>query len=84
MRQAGNTVIVEGRRGLAEITIPPGTEALIEQLPLVTPERRAIDALRREMVRFGLNHAETQPRLTIRQRGASGTLSVQVRLRAKA
>ncbi|HRI83278.1 MAG TPA: heparinase II/III family protein, partial [Opitutaceae bacterium] len=84
IRQAGNTVIVEGRRGLAEITIPPGTEALIEQLPLVTPERRAIDALRREMVRFGLNHAETQPRLTIRQRGASGTLSVQVRLRAKA
>ncbi|MEY3775836.1 MAG: hypothetical protein RLZZ129_2616 [Verrucomicrobiota bacterium] len=84
MRQEGNTVIVEGRRGLAEITIPPYTQAVIEQLPLVTPERRAIDALRREMVRFGLNHAETQPRLTIRQRGASGTMSVQVRLRAKA
>lgn len=83
MRQEGNTVIIEGRRGRAEITVPAGTEAVIEQLPLVTPERRAIDALRREMVRFGLNHAETQPRLTIRQRGASGTLSVQVRLRAK-
>jgi len=84
MRREGNTVIIEGRRGRAEITVPAGTEAVIEQLPLVTPERRAIDALRREMVRFGLNHAETQPRLTIRQRGASGTLAVQVRLRAKA
>ncbi len=83
MRRAGDKVIIEGRRGLAEITIPPGTEALIEQLPLMNPARRAIDELRRELVRFGIRHAETQPRLTIRQRGKSGTLRVAVKLKLK-
>jgi len=33
-----------------------------------------------ETVRFGLLHADTQPRLTIRQRGRSGTLRVEVKL----
>jgi hypothetical protein len=83
MRREGDKVIIEGRRGVAEITIPAGTEAVIEQLPLMNPARRAIDELRREMVRFGLHHAETQPRLAIRQRGASGTLRVAVKLRLK-
>lgn len=83
MRQVGDKVIIEGRRGLAEITIPPGTEAILEQLPLMNAERRAIDELRREMVRFGIRHADTQPSLTIRQRGCSGTLRVAVRLVCK-
>ena len=83
MRREGNKVIIEGRRGIAEITIPAGTEAVIELLPLVNAARRAIDEQRREIVRFGLRHAETQPRLTIRQRGASGTLRVAVKLLLK-
>ncbi len=83
MRREGEKVIIEGHRGIAEITIPAGTEATLEQLPLMNPARRAIDELRRELVRFGLRHAETQPRLTIRQRGTSGTLRVAVQLRLK-
>jgi hypothetical protein len=80
MRREGDVIIITGRRGRAEITLPADTEARIEQLPLLNPDRRAIDLQRREMVRFGINHAETQPRLTIRQRGAAGKLVVRVRL----
>ncbi len=80
MRREGDKVIITGRRGRVEITIPAGTEAAIEQLPLMNDERRAIDKLRPELVRFGLAHADTQPRLTIRQRGRSGTLRVPVKL----
>jgi hypothetical protein len=83
MRREGDRIIIEGRRGRAEIAIPAGTEAVIEQLPLMNPARRAIDELRRELVRFGLRHADTQPRLTIRQRGQSGTLRVAVTLSLK-
>lgn len=83
MRREGDTIVIEGRRGRAVLSLPPGTEATVEELPLLNPERRAVDELRREMVRFGLNHAETQPRLTIRQRGQSGTLRVAVRLSLK-
>jgi len=84
MRREGDRVIITGRRGRVEITIPAGTEAAIEQLPLMNDERRAIDKLRPELVRFGLAHADTQPRLTIRQRGRSGTLRVPVKLIPKA
>ena len=80
MRREGDKIVIEGRRGRAEITIPPGTEAVIEELPLMDPARRAIDELRRELVRFGLRHAATQPRLSIRQRGQAGTLRVAVKL----
>ena len=80
MRRVGDRVIITGRRGRAEITLPPDTEAVLEQLPLMDPARRAVDELRRELVRFGLNHDTTQPRLSIRQRGRSGTLRVAVRL----
>jgi hypothetical protein len=84
MRREDDKVIIAGRRGLVEITLPEGTEASIEQLPLLNADRRAIDELRRELVRFGINHADTQPRLTIRQRGSSGILRVAVRLSCKA
>ena len=83
MRREGDKVIIEGRRGRAEIALPEGTEASIEQLPLLNAERRTIDELRRELVRFGIRHADTQPRLTIRQRGKSGTLRVAVKLSRK-
>ena len=84
MRREGDKVIIEGRRGTVEITITTGTEAIIEQLPLINAGRRAIDQQRREIVRFSLGHADTQPRLTLRQRGTSGTLRVAVKLRLKA
>jgi len=80
MQREGDRVIITGRRGRVEITIPAGTEAAIDYLPLMNDERRAIDKLRPELVRFGLAHADTQPRLTIRQRGRSGTLQVAVKL----
>ncbi|MFI5356349.1 MAG: hypothetical protein ACHQ4G_03340 [Opitutales bacterium] len=80
MRREGDRIVITGRRGRAEILVPPGTEAVIEHLPLMNPARREIDRLRREMVRFGLQHAETQPRLTIRQRGTCGILRVRVEL----
>lgn len=83
MQREGEKVIITGRKGVIEITIPPDTEAVIEQLPLMNAERRAIDEQRRELVRFGIDYASTQPRLTIKQRGRSGTLKIDVRLRLK-
>ncbi len=43
MRRQGDKVIIEGRRGIVEITIPAGTEAVIEELPLLNAARRALD-----------------------------------------
>lgn len=83
MRREGDVVTIEGRRGVVELVIPPGTDAVIEELPLMNAGRRAIDEQRRELVRFGLRHADTQPRLSIRQRGASGELRVQVKLKRR-
>ena len=68
------------RRARAELRLPEGVEAVLEQLPLMDPRRRATDEQRREMIQFGWAHAETQPRLTLRQRGRSGTLRVEVKL----
>jgi len=83
MRLEQNRVIITGRRGEMEISVPLDTEANIEQLPLMNDERRAIDEQRREMVRFGIKHADTQPRLTIKQRGRSGVLKIEVRLKIR-
>jgi hypothetical protein len=81
MKLDGNRVIITGRRAIATLTLPADVEADIEQLPLLDPRRRSIDLQRREMQQFGWDHAATQPRLTVRQRGRSGTLSIEVRLR---
>lgn len=81
MKLDGNRVIITGRRAIATLTLPANVEAEIEQLPLLDPRRRSIDLQRREMQQFGWDHAATQPRLTVRQRGRSGTLSIEVRLR---
>jgi hypothetical protein len=83
MRLEAGKVLIEGRRGRAEITIPPGAEAELDHVPLMNAGRRAIDEQRREMVRFGLRHADFQPRLRVRQRGRTGTLRVEVRLISK-
>jgi hypothetical protein len=76
----GRRVIIQGRRARAELLLPEDVEAVLEQLPLMDPRRRATDEQRREMIQFGWAHAETQPRLSLRQRGKSGTLRVEVRL----
>jgi hypothetical protein len=76
----GRRVTLQGRRARAELLLPEGVEAVVEQLPLMDPRRRATDEQRRELIQFGWAHAETQPRLTLRQRGKSGTLRLEVRL----
>jgi hypothetical protein len=76
----GRRVVIQGRRARAELTLPEGVEAVVEQLPLMDPRRRWIDEQRREMLQYGWAHAETQPRLTVRQAGRSGTLRIEVRL----
>ncbi len=80
IRLEGRKVIIPGRRARAELQLPEGVEAVIEQLPLMDPRRRATDEQRRELIQFGWAQAETQPRLTLRQRGQSGTLRVEVKL----
>ena len=79
----GNRAIIEGRRAKAVLTFPDGVEAIVEELPLMDPGRRAIDEQRRDIIQFGWTHAETQPRLTLRQRGRTGTLRVDVHLYLK-
>ncbi|MEO6875821.1 MAG: heparinase II/III family protein [Opitutaceae bacterium] len=80
MRLEGDRVIITGRRARAELRFPAGIEAQIDQLPLQDPRRTAVEQDRRDLVQFGWAHAETQPRLTLRQRGQSGTLRVEVKL----
>ena len=76
----GHKVTIQGRRARAEFTVPEGIEAVVEQLPLMDPRRRATDEQRREYIQYGWSHAETQPRLTLRQRGRAGTLRLEVKL----
>jgi hypothetical protein len=83
MRLEGNRVFIEGRRATAEITLPPGVEAQIDQLPLQDPRRTAVEQGRRDLIQFGWKLPETQPRLTLKQAGRSGTLRVTVRLALK-
>jgi hypothetical protein len=79
MRLEKGRVVIEGRRARAELVIPAGVEARLEELPLLDPRRTAVEA-RWEVIQFAWKHAATQPRLTLRQRGRSGTLRVQVQL----
>ncbi|MBP6506526.1 MAG: heparinase II/III family protein [Opitutaceae bacterium] len=79
MRVADGRVIIEGRRARAELIVPPEVEILLEELPLQDPRRTAIEE-RWEVKQFGWQHAATQPRLTLRQRGRRGTLRIEVQL----
>lgn len=83
MHREGDKVVITGKRGRMEITIPADTEAILEELPLLNPARRAMDDQRTEHARFGYDYEETQPRLTIRQRGRQGTLRIKVQLTLK-
>ncbi len=49
----GNRVVIQGRRARAELTLPEGVEARVEQLPLMDPRRRATDEQRRELIQYG-------------------------------
>ncbi len=80
MRIEGDRVIITGQRATAELRIPAGVEASIEQLPLQDPRRTAVEQDRRDIIQFGWQHAETQPRLTLKQAGKSGTLRIEVKL----
>jgi hypothetical protein len=80
IRLEGRRVVIQGRRARAEFDVPEGVEAVIEQLPLMDPRRRATDEQRREHIQYAWSHAETQPRLTLSQRGRSGTLRIEVHL----
>jgi len=80
MRIEGDRVIITGRRATAILRIPAGVEAAIDQLPLQDPRRTAVEQDRRDIIQFGWALAETQPRLTLRQSGKSGTLRVEVKL----
>ena len=97
LRREGNRILIEGRRARAELLIPPGVEAELEELPLQDPRRTRVDnvyhgasnrtlesvAAQTRGSLFGWSHAATQPRLTLRQAGRSGTLRVEVRLDLK-
>jgi hypothetical protein len=80
MRIDGNRVLIEGRRATAELTFPAGVEAQLDYLPLQDPRRTEAEQARRDTAQFGWAHAETQPRLTLRQSGKSGQLCITVRL----
>lgn len=81
MRLEGNRVIITGRRATAELTLPDGVEARIDELPLQDPQRTLVEQDRRDIIQFGWKLAATQPRLTIRQPGSQGTLQITVKLR---
>jgi hypothetical protein len=97
MRREGDRVIIEGRRARAELLIPAGVEVEIDELPLQDPRRTCVDsvyhgasnrrldsvAAQKHGSLFGWSHAATQPRLTLRQAGRSGTLRVEVRFSLK-
>ncbi len=83
IRLEGRQAIIEGRRATAVLTFPEDVEAQVDEMPLMDPRRTAVEA-RWEVIQYAWKHAATQPRLTLRQRGRSGTLRVNVKLTLKA
>jgi hypothetical protein len=75
--------VIEGRRGRAVLTWAEGIEATVEQLPLEEPVWKKVMQERKEQFLVTTLHAETQPRLSLTQRGQSGRLVVHVRLEVK-
>jgi len=72
--------VITGRRGRAILTWDAGVEAAVEQLPLEEPVWKTVMQERKEHYLVATLHAETQPRLTLTQRGLSGKLEVRVKL----
>ena len=81
---ANRRIVIEGRRGRAVLEYPADCAAAIDHLPLMNDRQRAIDQERMDMAAFVYPHADTQPILSITQRGSKGRLTVRVHLERKA
>jgi hypothetical protein len=77
---ANQRVVIDGRRGRAVLEYPEDCAAAIDYLPLMSDKQRAIDRQRLDMAAFVYPLDDTQPRLSIIQRGQRGRLQVRVRL----
>jgi hypothetical protein len=77
---ARRQAVIEGRRGRATLSWGEGIEAGVELLPLEAPIWKKVMQERKEQYLVATLHAETQPRLSLTQRGRSGKLVVHVRL----
>lgn len=75
--------VIEGQRGRATLSWGEGIEAAVEALPLEAPSWKKILQERKEQYLVGNLHAETQPRLSLVQRGKAGKLVVRVKLELK-
>ncbi|MBS0633116.1 MAG: heparinase II/III family protein [Verrucomicrobia bacterium] len=80
---ANRRAVIEGRRGRAILTWDAGIEAAVEALPLEQPAWKEVLKERKEMFLVATLLGETQPRLTLTQRGRSGRLTVRVKLEHK-
>ncbi len=96
MRREGDRIVIESRRACAALLIPEGVEVALEELVLQDPRRTSVEMVyhgasnrRLDTIKpgsqslFGWAHAATQPRLTLRQPGLAGKLSVTVKLSLK-
>lgn len=77
---ANRRAVIQGRRGRAVLTWDAGIEAVAEQLPLEDPMWKDVLRERKEAYLVTTLLPETQPRLTLTQRGRSGKLVVRVQL----
>jgi len=75
--------VIEGRRGRATLSWDEEIEAVVEQLPLQDPVWIDVLKERKEAFLATTPIPETQPRLTLTQRGRSGKLIVRVKLELK-
>jgi hypothetical protein len=75
--------VMNGRRGRATLTWDDGIEAVAGQLPLEEPIWKEVLRERKDAYLVTTLLPETQPRLTLTQRGASGRLVVRVKLETK-
>ncbi len=75
--------VIEGRRGRAILSWGDGITAVTEQLPLEEPVWKDVLRERKEAYLVTTLLPETQPRLSLTQRGRSGRLVVRVQLELK-
>ncbi|MBP6507844.1 MAG: heparinase II/III family protein [Opitutaceae bacterium] len=75
--------VIAGRRGRATLTWGEAIEASLEELPLEEPVWKDVLRERKESYLLTTLLPETQPRLSLTQRGRSGKLVVNVRLELK-
>ena len=75
--------VIEGRRGRATLTWDVSVAAVVEKLPLEEPVWKEVLRQRKDAYLVTTLMPETQPRLTLTQRGASGRIVVRVKLELK-